>query len=245
MRILRENAKIDYNETKRFFENRAIKFSEDNPYSVTMYQDNNKTLVRNRNEYELKKLVPLLKLNKDSKVLDVACGIGRWADAIEMDINVYYGLDFSKDLIRIAQKRNRKSNFYFYEEAADHVGKFVQEKDIGKFNVILIVGILMYLNDEEVNLLLKQIDEICEEHAIICIREPIGMEERLTLKDYFSDELQDNYNAIYGTQQEMLKFIKDNFVQTGFDITQQDFLFKEDDLNNRKETRQYYYILER
>ena len=153
MRILRENAKIDYNETKRFFENRAIKFSEDNPYSVTMYQDNNKTLVRNRNEYELKKLVPLLKLNKDSKVLDVACGIGRWADAIEMDINVYYGLDFSKDLIRIAQKRNRKSNFYFYEEAADHVGKFVQEKDIGKFNVILIVGILMYLNDEEVNLL--------------------------------------------------------------------------------------------
>ena len=46
-------------------------------------------------------------------------------------------------------------------------------------------------------------------------------------------------------QQEMLKFIKDNFVQTGFDITQQDFLFKEDDLNNRKETRQYYYILER
>ena len=162
-----------------------------------------------------------------------------------MDINVYYGLDFSKDLIRIAQKRNRKSNFYFYEEAADHVGKFVQEKDIGKFNVILIVGILMYLNDEEVNLLLKQIDEICEEHAIICIREPIGMEERLTLKDYFSDELQDNYNAIYRTQQEMLKFIKDNFVQTGFDITQQDFLFKEDDLNNRKETRQYYYILER
>ena len=210
-----------------------------------MYQDNNKTLVRNRNEYELKKLVPLLKLNKDNKVLDVACGIGRWADAIEMDINVYYGLDFSKDLIRIAQKRNRKSNFYFYEEAADHVGKFVQEKDIGKFNVILIVGILMYLNDEEVNLLLKQIDEICEEHAIICIREPIGMEERLTLKDYFSDELQDNYNAIYRTQQEMLKFIKDNFVQTGFDITQQDFLFKEDDLNNRKETRQYYYILER
>ena len=71
------------------------------------------------------------------------------------------------------------------------------------------------------------------------------MEERLTLKDYFSDELQDNYNAIYRTQQEMLKFIKDNFVQTGFDITQQDFLFKEDDLNNRKETRQYYYILER
>ena len=71
------------------------------------------------------------------------------------------------------------------------------------------------------------------------------MEERLTLKDYFSDELQDNYNAIYRTQQEMLKFIKDNFVQTGFDITHQDFLFKEDDLNNRKETRQYYYILER
>ena len=60
MRILRENAKIDYNETKRFFENRAIKFSEDNPYSVTMYQHNNNTLVRNRNVYEFKNLVRLL-----------------------------------------------------------------------------------------------------------------------------------------------------------------------------------------
>ena len=59
MRILRENAKIDYNETKRFFENRAIKFSEDNPYSVTMYQDNNKTLVRNRNEYECIDIDPM------------------------------------------------------------------------------------------------------------------------------------------------------------------------------------------
>lgn len=245
MRILRTNENLDYNETKRFFENRAKKYMEDNPYSVTMYQDKNRLLVKKRNEYELNKLMPLLKLNSNSKVLDVACGIGRWADAITMNIDAYYGLDFSKDLIQIARKRNHKSNFYFYEVPANCIQKFVQKENIDKFNVILIIGLLVYLNDAEVNSFLKQIVQICEEHTRICIREPIGIEERLTLKDYFSEELEDNYNAIYRTQREVLKFIDDNLIREGFKIVQKDFLFKEDDLNNRKETRQFYCVLER
>ena len=42
MRIKEKITDIDYGETRQFFKNRADKFQEDNPYSVTMYQDNNK-----------------------------------------------------------------------------------------------------------------------------------------------------------------------------------------------------------
>ena len=39
-----------------FYENRAKKFKEENPYAVTMFQDQNPQLVRDRNKRETEKL---------------------------------------------------------------------------------------------------------------------------------------------------------------------------------------------
>ena len=90
-----------------------------------------------------------------------------------------------------------------------------------------------------------QIEENCEEHGIICIREPIGIIERLTLKDFYSEELQDNYNAIYRNRLELQNFFEKTLLAKGFRIREEGFLFEEDTLNNRKETAQYYFIFER
>lgn len=70
----------------------------------------------------------------------------------------------------------------------------------GKINRILLVGALMYLNDEDAIQTTKAIESVCKHNTIICIREPIGIEERLTLIEQFSEELEDNYNAIYRTR---------------------------------------------
>ncbi len=115
MRITEKITDIDYKETKQFFKKRAEKFKEDNPYSVTMYQDDNQELVRERNQKEVDKLLPMLKLQKKSRVLDVGCGIGRWADALPEYIEAYCGVDFCGELIEIADKRNKKANFFFCE----------------------------------------------------------------------------------------------------------------------------------
>ena len=245
MRITEEVIDIDYKETKRFFERRADKFSDDNPYSVTMYQDRHTELVRERNRKETEKLMPMLNLNADSRVLDVACGIGRWADAMPDCIKEYCGLDFSRELVEIARKRNKKDNFSFWEEAANEVEQIVQKTGGGVYDRILMVGILMYLNDRDLADTLEQIEKISQEHTVICIREPIGILKRLTLKDFFSEELEDNYNAIYRTRQELRQFISNAFLQKGFAVSREGFLFDEDALNNRKETAQYFYILER
>jgi len=245
MRITEEIVDIDYHETKRFFEKRADKFSADNPYSVTMYQDHNKELVRERNRKETEKLLPLLKLHEDSRVLDVACGIGRWADAMPDYIEQYCGVYFSGELVEIARQRNKKDNFYFYEGAADKIEQTAPKTRGGVYNRILMMGILMYINDTELADTKKQIERISQEHTVICIREPIGISKRLTLKDFFSEELEDNYNAIYRTRQELQKLIDGAFIQKGFIVSREGFLFEEDALNNRKETAQYFYILER
>lgn len=48
-------------------------------------------------------------------MLDVACGIGRWSDAITKDIELYCGVDFCSDFIEKAKEKNLKNNRYFFE----------------------------------------------------------------------------------------------------------------------------------
>ncbi len=246
MRIKKDITNIDYTRTKSFFQNRASKYREDNPYSVTMYQDNNADLVRMRNEKEMNKLIPRLKLSEDSKVLDIACGIGRWADRMPENIREYFGVDFSDELVSIANKRNHRDNISFAQGAASEIEEVLKKSGKGKFNRALLIGILMYLNEADVKAMFEQLERVCEEHAVICVREPIGLGERLTLQNFYSDELKDDYNAIYRTRDEIIGFLQKSLLDNGFEIKEEGFLFDEDQtLNNRKETAQYYFILER
>lgn len=245
MRLSREKINIDYKETSRFFGERARKYKEDNPYSVTMYQDNNPELVRIRNEKEVEKLLPGLRLDEQSRVLDIACGIGRWADAITQDISGYVGVDFSRELIEIAKSRNTKENFSFYQGAASEISDILAANHIQGINKILMMGILIYLNDNEVADLFRQVGSIASKNVTICIREPIAIEDRLTLKEFYSAELKDSYSAIYRTREELKEYMEENLFREGLQIKQEGFLFEEDALNNRKETAQYYYLLER
>lgn len=248
MRIKEQIADIDYSETRKFFAKRAEKYKKNNPYSVTMYQDNSPELVRERNRVEIEKLRPKLHLSKNSRILDIACGIGRWADAVNVEVDEYCGIDFSEELIGIANQRNKKENFFFYEGGINEIEKVLREKKEGgraKYNTILLLGIFVYLNDKDLLQGLRAVEKVCEEQAVLCIREPVGILERLTLKDFFSEELQDNYNAIYRTREELQVFLDEAFLQKGFSVIEEGFLFDEDRLNNRKETAQYYYVIER
>lgn len=243
MRLINEKENLDYNETNSFFENRAKRYNDNNPYSVTMYQDNNYELVKKRNKYETDKLLGLINVKNTSRILDLACGIGRWSDAIGNDIRRYCGVDFSKGLIEIAKKRNINNNAEFITGSSTELDFLFGDDD--KFDRILIIGLLMYLNDDDVIKVFEQAEKRCDEHAVICIREPIGLSARLTLKEFYSEELKDNYNAIYRTDSEIKQAMKQTLLNEGFKIVHEGFLFDDDALNNRKETSQYYYILER
>lgn len=245
MRIKKDKVNLDYSNTKDFFDKRANKFNDKNPYSVTMYQDNNPEIVIERNKKEIERLKPYLNLDGNSKLLDVACGIGRWADAISETIKEYCGIDFSSELIQIALKRNTKHNFSFIEGSITDIKDVLINNDKQNFNKILMAGILMYLNDDDLISVLKQVEWASSEKAIICIREPIALISRLTLKDFYSKELCDNYNAIYRTQKELLEIFDDTIISKGFKIKETGYLFNEDSLNNRKETTQYFFIFER
>lgn len=241
MRIKREKVDIDYAETKSFFEERGEKYSEDHPYVTTMYQDQNPQLTEERNRAETARILPLLQLDETSRVLDLGCGIGRWADSITCPIESYLGIDFSENLVEIACSRNTKDNFSFEQMSICDFKGYYEANGLRPFNRLIIAGVLIYLNDADVDHVLRFLPDILSPGAIVYLREPVGIEERLTLKDFYSQELDHNYNSIYRSVKEFRQLLQKNVpdlvpVHDGF-------LFDSPALNGRKETSQYYFIL--
>ena len=243
MRVKKDKINLDYEKTKAFFRNRSEKYNDANPYAATMFQDDHPELVVKRDKYEKDKLYPLLKLNANSKILDLACGIGRWADMAAKVAEKYVGIDFSEELISIANSRNKAPNISFRTGSALELPTVLDSTE--KFNRILIVGLFMYLNDEDIFSMLRELSNYCEPDSIICIRDPMGIKERLTVRDHFSNELKDDYHAIYRTRDEVLDILDKTLLQEGFVISEESFLFDDKELNNRIETAQYYFVLER
>ncbi len=243
-RIIGTVTDIEREQVLNFYEVRAEKYQEKNPYAVTMLQDDNPQLVEARNQRETEKLLPFLSLDDKSRVLDIACGIGRWYDAMDTGIEEYCGVDLCEGLIQIAKERHNENNVDFLTGSATELCQVLEQNGKGKYNRVLVIGSLLYFNDEDICDVLNQICRVADKDAILCIREPIGISDRLTLRDFYSDELQHSYNAIYRTREELMNFFASTLSVSEFYVEQEGWLF-EDDLNNRKETAQYYFIFRR
>lgn len=241
-RIKGTRVNIECNKILEFFNNRAENYSEDKPYTVTMLHDNNPEFVEQRNKLEVEKLKSKLELKTTSKILDIACGVGRWSDAIEEDIENYTGIDFSANLIEIANKWNEnKLNRDFLVGQADKISEVLPPYK--KYNIIFIMGICMYLNEEALNICFNEVLNYVEDNTTILIREPLGIDNRLTLNNFYSNELNTDYNAIYRTSEELKEFFK-IFEKAGFSLIEEGNLFDES-LNDRQETVQRYFVLKR
>lgn len=241
MRITDQKVDIEYHKTKEFYDYRAGHYNEEHPYLATMCQDRHPEIAEQRNQIEIAQILPLLNLNQQARVLDLGCGVGRWADAISEDIVYYLGCDFSEQMIKIAKLRNKKRNFDFYVVSATEAEEYCKKQNISAFSHIIISGVLMYLNDVDVITILQSLSTLALPGATVYIREPMGIEARLTLKDFYSEELQHDYNTIYRTREEYRDML--GMYAPDFKISAHGAMFEQTALNNRKETAQFYFIL--
>ncbi|CAH0534704.1 hypothetical protein VST7929_02654 [Vibrio stylophorae] len=242
-RIYGHKLDIDLLHTHDFFECRA-KNRSDNLLNITMYQDKTPELAIIRDAYEKELVLPLLKLSETSRYLDVGCGVGRWCKLLVDNGGEYHGVDFSQSLINIARDEFKgRSNVRFSVMAAEHITlDSIDERD--KFSHLIISGVFLYLNDSSLELFLSRVNDcLYENGSLIYIREPMALLERLTLNDYWSDELQAKYSAIYRTVDEIKGFLSP-LISSGFKIHKDEWLYPLE-LNNRKDTSQRYIILER
>ena len=246
-RVKGERVVIDYAATQAFFDARGRR-QYASPLNATMYQDNDPELVKQRDLAEKAVLAPLLKIDSGSSVLDIGCGVGRWGWFLsERASNIdYVGIDFSASLIEKAQEEALQlglSQLNFQTMSAITI-KPEELFVTPPYDLILISGLLIYLNDEDCSKVLADASRLCAANGLIYIREPVGISERFTLDRFYSSELSQEYSAIYRTVDELHILFDQAFAGDMFEEKVSDFLFPES-LEKRVETRQYYIVLQR
>lgn len=235
VRLYGEKENINKENVKEFFDKRANK-EVDSLMTITSFQEKENLDKRQLEESEI------LLNNIDftnKKVLEIGCGLGRWAEFFHDKCDTYLGIDYAENLIELANENYKYDNCYFQVMSALNI-------DIDNliikppFDVIFIAGVLIYLNDEDIPKLIDEINNITAEDKIIYIRETISvMDTRLTLKDFYSEDLEVDYNAIYRTQKELLDYFN------GFNnITNIKSEKIHENLNKHSETGYRYFILE-
>lgn len=232
-RVYTDKIEIDNNSTKEFWENRANNIN--NLQTVLLGSDKTGIEQNTRNEHEKLIVESVIKQIQNPRILDIGCGIGRWAENLINQFDSYTGVDFSEGFINFAsEKFANYSNIKFYNNSILNLDKEILNS---KFNFIICTGVLMYINDSNIFDILKAFRRVTPEY--VYIQESISlMDARLTLNKFESKDLQTNYNAIYRTKQEYEEFFKTN----KFDIIKTDLLL-DNKSGAREETNAQYWIL--
>lgn len=233
-RLYGEKEEIDTSTVKDFFDKRAEKDVE-NLMTITSYHD--KDNLEKRQKEEIKVISKKIDFN-GKKLLEIGCGLGRWAEYFQDKCNEYVGIDYSENLIEIAKENFSFPNCYFETLSVTEI----DEENLpikGPYDIIFITGVLIYLNDEDIKIMIEKINNITHNNSIIYIRETISvLNTRLTLKDFYSEELEVDYNAIYRTETELLEFFEKlenvNSIESSVIYTE---------LNDFDETSYKYFIL--
>ena len=125
-------------------QNREFKIK---PESVKSYFDKTQSLVFGEDSArkEEEALLPFININSDSKVLDLGCGNGRWAEILVDKCKQYVGVDFSNKFVQNAREKYKeyKTVKFICLPAQDYL---VDEQ----YDLILVIGLITYMNDEEI-----------------------------------------------------------------------------------------------
>lgn len=241
-RIYQEQTTIDAGQIKAFFNGRAKK--ESDAVNAVMLQSAGSTLANDRDEHEKAHLLP--KLLGPSRILEFGCGAGRLAKAYENGGHHYLGLDFSEELIARAKAQNWSEGHTHFQVAEVPIIDIDKLPLAPPFDFLIITALLLYLNDDAVRETFSLITRLAAPSARIYLRESLSdLDDRLTLKEHYSEELDEVYNAIYRTPAELKAMMDEILVPYGFSYSVcGDYAFPPA-LRNRAETAQRYYILNR
>ncbi len=236
--------RIDKDSVARFFQERAQKAGSVGLTRAVIYQDKHPDLAEKRDVAEKARLLPILQLHGDLRVLDVGCGTGRWTEELAGNSAYYHGTDFSAELIDHARASHPETASLRFSVAPAENYSLAELGESQPFDRILCCGVMIYLNDEDVVGAFRCMASVASKKCRIVMREPVGILNRLTIREHFSDELEQSYNAIYRTQQELEGYMTDTLFASGFRIVDQGDVY-EAELNNRAETIQRWMALER
>lgn len=223
-RVYGEKIEINMNSVQNFYNKRAAMIDEKGWGAVSL-GDEDSSIAAKVYDYDRGILFPKFGVTSTSRILELGCGMGRWAKIVLPYCAAYCGVDFSKEMLEAAEKVCKdyldRSSFYHMSvsEAVEKGPQFFG----GAFHCVIISGVCMYINDLELTQIFEHIPFLCQAHCTICIKEPAAFEKRLTLNEFPSEALHSKYNAIYRTPEEYNAFFQP-LLKAEFSICEQNFL---------------------
>ncbi len=238
-RIYGEVADIDGNAVRSFWNTQAMKDSS--LKSVLLGKDfaANSGILRNEREC---KIVKSFIDDRKLKILDIGCGVGRWADNLQDNIEIYHGIDFSEEYVNASQNHFAdKNNISFFCMSATAIDLSVL---LPAYDLIIITGVLMYINDNDIAKTLTTCNHLLGNGGLLYIQESVSvMPTRLTLRDFESKDLETIYNVIYRTSQEYENCFKQFLPEFSFGDKTNLLLDKE--TGAREETNARWWFLKK
>jgi SAM-dependent methyltransferase len=197
-RIYGKKADIDSENVRNFWNNTAKK--DTSLKSVLLGYDFGENSADLHNQKEAKLVLDFIRNSKKS-ILDIGCGIGRWAYNLKPIIKAYDGIDFSEEFVKAANNDFEDfEEIHFYCMSAVNIDT---TKLLKNYDVVIVSEVSMYINDEELHKLYGYINKFTGNGSLLYIQDTTSLlETRLTLKDFDSKELKTRYNVIYRTKTE-------------------------------------------
>jgi len=243
VRFSKEIHNLNTDEILRFFAERAERYNSRSPDVSVLYSDSAPQLAKIKSEEEFRIVQPHLQLRKGVRVLDIGCGIGRWAELLRPIEPIYLGTDVSEDLIILARQRfEDRPKYKFHTARTCDLKTIIKQHE---FDLVILSGLINYINDDEVCSLFDSVATGNRDVTVYIRAAHATGSQRLTLIQEWSEELQSIYSSIYRTVEETQSLISSSALG-GFATVVVSWLYNEGSpLNFRSETRQYYWILRR
>lgn len=216
---------LNYQKIKKFWEIRAGLAGE----KLAVNLGTNET----QSALQLEKVFSAIEPS-DRTILDLGCGTGRLTLPLAEAGKEVTAVDYVEPLLTAltaeAKRKGLQNIQTFCAACTDPL-----PVACSSFDVVLISGLMTYLNDADVDLLIANAARLIRPAGKIIARESVGTEGRFEV-DKFSEELKAEYQAIYRPVEDIEKRFRDQ----GFSIVRSEKLYQQ-----RKETGTWFWIFKR
>jgi SAM-dependent methyltransferase len=228
---------IDPADVKRFWDERAARHADD-PGLTNLEEDPELRALKIRLE-EARVDEYLGVMAPDAAVLDLGGGNGHWAFKLAPRVGSIHVVDYCEPLVVRGRARAAELGAGTVTFSRSAAQDFDSERP---FDLVFISGLLLYLNDGELQQLLGRIRGYTRPGAAVVLRDGTGVPARYEITKRWSEALQANYAAIYRTREEYIAA----FAGVGFTCLRDSDMFEPGCvLNKFPETRLRIYRFER
>ncbi len=144
-------------------------------------------------------------LDKSMRVLELGCGAGRWSILIAPYVKEVIAIDFSEEMIRLAETAAEQSNI---KNIQFHVGPAQDFVSMTQFDLIYLSGVDQYIEEGALYSVISNIRKMVATNGIVIDRVTTSTSER-----FFCDI--DGYKCIYRSLPEL----ECAFSEAGFELT--------------------------